>query len=47
MMQKIAIVQCYINNLKGVEVKITPPRSINDIMLLEKMYDIAKYNVWQ
>lgn len=38
---KIALVQCYIHHLKGVEVSINPPTSIRQILLLEDAYNTA------
>ncbi len=38
---KIALVQCYIHHKNNIEVKIAPPKSLREIMLLEKAYAVA------
>ena len=39
--QYIAIIQCYIHHLKGVEVQINLPRNIGEIKKMKLMYDEA------
>lgn len=39
--QKIALVQCYIHHMKGIEVNINPPRTIHDSILLEQAFATA------
>lgn len=41
-LEKIALVQCYIHHVKGVEVNITPPTNLNQINKLNKAYKVAK-----
>ena len=40
--QYIAVIQCYIHHLKGVEVQINLPRNIGEIKKMKSMYDVAK-----
>lgn len=40
-LQKIAILQCYIGHMKNVEVKIKVPRNMHELTLLEKAYSVA------
>ena len=39
---KIAVVQCYIHHLKGVEVDIIIPQTFDEAIKLEKAYKVAK-----
>jgi hypothetical protein len=39
--QMIAIIQCYIHHVKGVEVGINLPRNIGEIKKMQQMYTIA------
>ena len=41
-LEKIALVQCYIHHKKNIEVNINPPSNINDVFLLEKAYSVAQ-----
>lgn len=38
----IAVIQCYIHHVKGVEVVINLPRNIGEIKKMQKMYQIAQ-----
>ena len=38
----IAVIQCYIHHVKGVEVPINLPRNIGEIKKMQKMYQIAQ-----
>lgn len=40
--QIIAIIQCYIHHIKGVEVMINLPRNIGEIKKMQQMYKIAQ-----
>lgn len=39
--QMIAVIQCYIHHVKGVEVVINLPRNIGEIKKMQQMYLIA------
>lgn len=39
--EKIAVVQCYIAHKKNVEVKIKIPRNMHELALLEEAYSVA------
>jgi hypothetical protein len=41
-LHQIAVIQCYIHHVKGVEVQINLPRNIGEIKKLNQMYNIAK-----
>lgn len=46
----IALIQCYIHHVKGMEVQINLPRNIGEIKKMQKMYEVAKQHVaymWQ
>lgn len=38
----IAVIQCYIHHVKGVEVVINLPRNIGEIKKMQQMYKIAQ-----
>jgi hypothetical protein len=38
----IAVIQCYIHHVKGIEVVINLPRNIGEIKKMQKMYQIAQ-----
>ncbi len=40
--QMIAVIQCYIHHVKGVEVVINLPRNIGEIKKMQQMYKIAQ-----
>lgn len=40
--QIIAVIQCYIHHVKGVEVVINLPRNIGEIKKMQQMYKIAQ-----
>lgn len=40
--EKIALVQCYIHHKKNVEVVINPPTTLREIHLLNSAYKTAK-----
>jgi hypothetical protein len=37
----IATIQCYIHNIKNVQVNINPPRNIGEIKKMQQMYKVA------
>lgn len=37
----ISVIQCYIHHTKNIEVKINPPRDLNEFFLMKKMFAIA------
>lgn len=39
--QIIATIQCYIHHRTGKEVQINLPRTVGEIKLMQKMYNIA------
>ena len=39
--EKIALIQCYIHHMKGVEVNINQPRNLGEVFLMEKLWRIA------
>jgi len=41
-LEKIAMVQCYIHHMKGVDVDIEVPRTINHMMLLDQAFIVAR-----
>jgi len=40
-MRQVAIIQCYIHHIKGVEVQIDIPRTRHEITLLKKALQVA------
>jgi len=40
--QYIAVIQCYIHHVKGIEVQINLPRNIGEIKKMQKMYMVAE-----
>lgn len=40
--QIIAVIQCYIHHVKGVEVVINLPRNIGEIKKMQAMYQVAQ-----
>lgn len=40
--QIIAVIQCYIHHVKGIEVQINLPRNVGEIKLMQQMYLIAE-----
>lgn len=40
--QMIAVIQCYIHHVKGIEVQINLPRNIGEIKKMQEMYLIAE-----
>ena len=37
----IAVIQCYIHHVKGIEVNINLPRNIGEIRKMQEMYLVA------
>jgi len=41
-LQMISVIQCYIHHVKNIQVKINPPRNIQEVFLMQQMYSIAE-----